>query len=382
MLGKLRIGIDGRMFDPKPKGVAKYISHLCIALDALLPEAEFFVYARKPITLPVVSLRWHTRVDQSLAGRCLSNTLWLILSAGFVSRSDNLDLFWGGDSFLPLLGLHTRTVLTVHDLVHRIAPETCSSPGLWSRRLLFHPSLARADAVVTNSSGTARRLLETFSHTVAAVARPGLSPSFRPASEAEIDATTCRLGLNRPYLLSVATREPRKNLPLLIRTFLRMKEKGLITAHKLVLAGDLGWKDRGISAAIARAGDSVRAIGYVPEDQLAALYSGSDAFVFPSKYEGFGMPVLEARACGTRVVTTDIPELKEAGGKDTIYITPTEADLCAGILRALASPAPKPLAVGSHSWTQSASAMAEVFQRLASSHNQRNGSVITNLLDV
>jgi glycosyltransferase involved in cell wall biosynthesis len=338
-----------------------------MALDALLPEAEFFVYARKPIILPEVSSRWHPRIDRSPTGRMLPNTLWLVLAAGFVSRRDNLDVFWGGNALLPLLGLRARTVVTVHDLVYRIAPETCTLPGLWSSRLLFPSSLARADAVLVNSNGTARRLQETFGRSVAAVARPGLSPLFRPASEAQIDTTMRRLGLNRPYLLSVATREPRKNLSLLIRTFLRMRDQGLIAKHKLVLAGDRGWKGGEISRAIAQGGDSVRDIGYVPEDQLAALYSGADVFVFPSKYEGFGMPVLEARASGTWVVTTDSPELREAGGEDAIYITPTEENLRAGILKALVSPPPKPLAPESHGWARSASAMAEVFRRAASS---------------
>src|SRR5262249_32897280 len=149
--------------------------------------------------------------------------------------------------------------------------------------------------------------------------------------------------------------------PLLIRTFLHMKEQRLLGDHSLVLAGDVGWKDQGIADAIAQAGDSIRQIGYAREDQLPALYSGSDAFIFPSKYEGFGMPVLEAPSRGTRVVTTDIPELREAGGKVATYITPTEEGLRAGILQALASPRPKPLPPGSHSWTRSASVMAAVF---------------------
>ncbi len=151
-----------------------------------------------------------------------------------------------------------------------------------------------------------------------------------------------------------------------------MREQGLITAHELVLAGDRGWKDEEISAAIAEAGDSVRDIGYVPEDQLSALYSGADVFVFPSKYEGFGMPILEARASGTRVVTTDSPELREAGGEEAIYVTPTVEDLRAGILTALASPPPKPLAPESRGWAGSASAMAEVFRRLACSKQGTN----------
>ena len=302
-----------------------------------------------------------------------------MLAAGFVSHADNLDVFWGGTGFLPLLGLRTKTVLTVHDLVYRLAPDTCRGRALWAGRLFFHRSLSRADAILTNSRGTAQRLQETFGRRVTAVVQPGLSSLFRRASEVQIDTTTRRLGLSRPYLLSIATREPRKNLSLLIRTFLRMRDQGLTAAHKLVLAGDRGWKDAAISAAVAGAGDSLRDIGYVPEDQLAALYSGSDAFVFPSKYEGFGMPVLEARACGTRVVTTDSPELREAGGEDAIYVTPTEEGLSTGILKALESPPLNPLAPGSHSWKLSASVMADVFRSFARVNNETNHSRVRNV---
>lgn len=353
------------MLGPNPKGIAKYICELCVALDMLLPEAEFFVYARRPISPPVASMRWHLRVDESLAGRRLPNAFWLALAAGFASRADELDVFWGGTGILPLFGLRCSAVLTVHDLVYRIVPETCSHRSLWSTRLLFHPSLARADAVVTNSDGTARRLEQTFGYSVTAVARPGLSRLFRPASECKIEASLRQFGISRPYILSVATREPRKNLALLIRTFVRMKKEGLITRHELVLAGDRGWRDEAIRAAVAEVGHSVRDIGYVAEDELPALYSGSDMFMFPSKYEGFGMPVLEARACGARVVTTDSPELREAGGENAVYITPTEEGLRRGILQALATPRPKPLALTNHSWAQSASAMVEVFRGLA-----------------
>jgi glycosyltransferase involved in cell wall biosynthesis len=181
-----------------------------------------------------------------------------------------------------------------------------------------------------------------------------------------------RFDLSRPYILSVATREPRKNLSLLIRTFVGMKKEGLITSHELVLAGDRGWKDEEIREAVDEVGRSVHDIGYVAEDELPALYSGSDVFVFPSKYEGFGMPVLEARACGTRVVTTDSPELREAGGQNAVYITPTEESLRRGILQALATPRPQPLALTNHSWAQSASAMVEVFRQLASLNANTN----------
>lgn len=94
-------------------------------------------------------------------------------------------------------------------------------------------------------------------------------------------------------------------------------------SHILVLAGERGWKDGPIASLVQSGGARIRALGFVDDEALAVLYNGADALVFPSSYEGFGIPVLEARACGTRVVTTDLPELREAGGDDAIYVPPT-----------------------------------------------------------
>ena len=133
----------------------------------------------------------------------------------------------------------------------------------------------------------------------------------------------------------------------------------MIADHKLLLVGDRGWKDSSI-VELVRNSESVIRLGFVDDTSLAALYSGADAMIYPSTYEGFGMPVLEARACGARVVTSDLPELREAGGDDAIYVTPTEEGICSGISLAVAMPKANPIPWQDWSWTQSAHALAEV----------------------
>ena len=352
----VRIGIDGRRLGPRLKGIGRYIWELCKGLDLVLPGAEFFLYTPTPPGLAAISRRWSIRVDDSRWGR-LPNNLWLVARAGLLSRRDRLDVFWGGTGLLPLVGLNTPTVLTVHDVIHRVAPHTMDFRALWATRLFFASSLAKADAIVSNSAGTAERLMASFGYKTAAVVRPGLSEVFQPRPKAHIDSVLVRHGVERPYLLSVCTWEPRKGLETLIRAFLSMKAEGQLADHRLLLVGERGWKDSP-TIELVRSNESIVSLGYVDDMSLSGLYKGASAFIYPSSYEGFGMPVLEARACGARVVTSDTPELHESGGEDAIYVNPTETGIRTGISLALETEKIPAIDWHDWNWTRSASVLA------------------------
>lgn len=359
LLRPVRIGVDGRRLGVRPKGIGRYILELCKALDVTLPEAWFVLYTPRPIDLPRISPRWSVRVDQSLLGR-LSSNLWLTFGTGLLARRDKLDCFWSGSGLLPLVGLRLPRVLTVHDLVHRIAPATMDSRALLAARLFFRLSVARADAVVTNSEATAKRLREHFGRETAAVVRPGLSAVFGRKSDHEVERVLQAYGVKKPFVLGVGTWEPRKGLDTLVRTFVGMKALGCLENHKLVLAGERGWKDGSIRELVGRNSDSVMSLGFVDDSALAALYQAAEVFVFPSRYEGFGMPVLEARACGAAVVTSDIPELREAGGDYCNYVEPTEDGVRRGILSALRQRRVENCDWRHWSWEESARILARV----------------------
>jgi glycosyltransferase involved in cell wall biosynthesis len=350
---RMRIGVDGRPFMLRATGVRRYATELCRHLDRLIPDAAFFVY----------SPRWIARIDSSRAARTLNRGMWLALLAGRMCRRDRLDVFWGVVTLLPILGRRVKAVSTVHDLNHMIVPFTMAASDLWGRRLLYRPALARANEIVTNSRGTADRMRAAYGRIATAIVRPGVSPEFAPQPRAVVDACLEKYGLKRPYLLAVGTRQPRKNFEALVETFMQMKSEGLLPAHSLAMAGSRGWKDDRLRALIERGiSAGVVVLDYVDQDDLPALYTGADAMVFPSLYEGFGMPVLEARACGTTVVTTDIPELREAGGDDAVYIAPTPAGIHEGIRAALEGGfRPRPRREALPSWEAGAAALARVF---------------------
>ncbi|SNX29118.1 Glycosyltransferase involved in cell wall bisynthesis [Polynucleobacter meluiroseus] len=360
----MKIGIDGRALLGSRTGVGRYVYELCREIDLLLPSAQFYVYSPLPLELPVISDRWTLRLDDSIFAKWLKPVLWLKFRCGYLCKQDNLNVFWGAATFLPDLSLAVRTVVTIYDLNFVIAPKTMSFTHRWAFKLFFVKNLARANIVLAISMGTSERLLKIFGRRADVIVCPSVNPSFVRQREDVIKSVMKKYSLDRPYLLAVATWEPRKNLELLILTFLEMKNQGHLNSYKLVLVGGRGWKDQRLSA-LSRKTDQIISLGFVPEECLPAIYTGADIFIFPSIYEGFGMPVAEALACGTTTITSDTPELREVGGNDAIYIEPTLEGIRRGILDGLGQPLKHNfIAQATHSWEDGARSMVTAFTEL------------------
>ncbi len=162
------------------------------------------------------------------------------------------------------------------------------------------------------------------------------SPEMEPIMDtARLANLREKYHLPEHFVLFVGNFNPRKNLERLIRAFDRAKEEGI--PHQLVIAGEQGWKfDRDRALQRTKHSEDIRFIGYVPDEDMPALYSAADLFVFPSLYEGFGIPVLEAQACGTPVLTSNGSALPEVGGEGAVYVDPYNIDdISNGILRSL-----------------------------------------------
>ena len=328
------IGIDGRAFYGAHAGTGRYVSELCAVLDAALPEARFVVYGNRPLKLPVSNGRWKQRGDGNSISARLPAALWFFLRAGTLAKRDRVDVFWGAANFLPLGLGETPAILTIYDFVYRLFPRTLNFTHRMAYRLFFKRGLHRARTIIAISQGTSDRLFEFHGRRADIVIRPRVAPKFRPPRADETQEALSHYAIDFPYFLSVSTLEPRKNLEALIEAFLQLRSDGELPGAGLVLVGQQGWKDARLVSAVARAkalGAPIVLTGYVPDEWLPALYAGAAAVVMPSLYEGFGMPVLEAKCCGARVVTSDIPEIREAGDSGPIYIEPTVEGIKQGL---------------------------------------------------
>lgn len=330
----LRLGIDGRALLGNRAGTGRYVQALCQALDRLLPDAVFLVYANRPITLPVANDRWQHVSDDHRIWRRLPPAVWYQYRVGALVARDKIDVFWGGANFLPLgLPSSCRTLLTIHDVVGLLYADTLTFKHRQMYRWFFKGSVRRAHRIITNSRGTGTRLQAMLGRCADAVVYPGVDAWFQMPGQPAIEQVRQRYGLPPSYWLSVATLEPRKNLSHLLQAMNRLQADGH-AVPALVLVGQAGWRLNRIQDQITQAQDKGLQIiqtGFVPDQDLPGLYGGARVFIYPSLYEGFGMPVIEALACGTPVLAADVPEIREAGGELARYVQPTVSGLVAAL---------------------------------------------------
>ncbi len=337
------IGIDGRALYGVQSGTGRYVLELCKVLDLELPNATFYVYGNRPLNFPLENPRWSQRGLSRLAS-FVPSSIWYFLFAGRMAKSDRCNVFWGAANFLPLgLGSSTASILTIHDFVFRLYPQTLTLRNRIAYWCFFKNGLKRATAITTNSLGTANRLRELYQLVASSVIRPSAGAIFRPPVQTQIESVLNTYDVQQPYFIAVATLEPRKNIEALVASFTQLHQSGQLENVSLVLVGQKGWKDEKLAETITQAmliGAKILMTGYVPDECLPALYKGSLAVVMPSLYEGFGMPVLEAKNCGARVIASNIQEIREAGGDEVIYIEPTNEGIKGGLLKAYSSTVP------------------------------------------
>jgi glycosyltransferase involved in cell wall biosynthesis len=333
-----RIGIDYTAAVHQSAGIGRYTRELVAALAEQAPGYAFHLFAgeagsRPAHPLPGPNCTWrHTRISQRWLAR-----LWfrLRLPLPIELWTGPLRLFHATDFFLPPTNPGTRKLVTVHDLSYIHYPEIVM-PGMSRLLNTWVPgSIARADHVIAVSEATRQDIITCYNTPAdkVSVLYHGVSADFHPAHTPTALAQVrekYNLG-DAPFILTVGTIQPRKNYLRLIQAFAMLpRELGV----SLVIAGGRGWDNQPLFDEVKRRklNDQVRFTGFVADADLPALYSAATLFAYPSLYEGFGLPVLEAMACGTPVVTSNTSSLPEVVGQAGIMVSPTDVESMAGSL--------------------------------------------------
>ncbi len=364
------IALDARLVG-YAAGIARYTVHLADALSKL-DQAEQYVILhgrrapeariggpralqRRALTPPHHRLeRWSLPVDV-LLGRPWPSLLHSL---------DHVAPRWGP----------WRSVVTLHDLAFMLYPAT-HTPASRAYYAATGESVRRAERVIAVSQRTASdavRLLGVDPSRIRVV-HEAAAPGFSPRGPDTLAPLAKRLGFDadpsRPFILFVGTLEPRKNLPLLLEAFGRLRHR---LDAQLLIVGGRGWLDEPIFAAHARSGvgDAARFLGSLEEEDLAVLYSHAGLLALPSVYEGFGLPVLEAMACGAPVVSSDAGPLPEVAGDAAVLLKPEDpVAWAAALLDVLTNAALRAelrrrgfARVQNFSWQRSAQATREVYR--------------------
>ncbi|HMV47903.1 MAG TPA: glycosyltransferase family 1 protein [Blastocatellia bacterium] len=254
-------------------------------------------------------------------------------SAG--DRIDVLHVQYTAPPFCP-----APVVATIHDLAFEHLPETFTRRGSLQLKLTVRRTAQRAARIATVSEYSRQDLLRTYrlAPEKVAVTYNGIEPHFtaQPASQNEAEDIRHRFGIGRDFLLAVGSLQPRKNLVRLIRAYARLRGQNHDFTPQLVIVGRKLWLADEIFAEVRRQGwaEDVILTGYVADEDLPKLYRAATAFVYPSLFEGFGLPPVEAMACGTPVVTSNVSSLPEVAGDAALLIDPAdEQALAAALLR-------------------------------------------------
>ncbi len=395
-LGALKVAVNIHCLHPPLTGIGHYARNLLLRLladervEALAGVSHSGWHSREQVARIVSHSRgyaprglpgpsaWPRRLARRLGGGLPGMGHLLArashrLQAG--QRRRYRDFIYWEPNYL-LLPIANPALATVHDLSHLRFPEYHPRARLAELRRL-PDSLRRARKVATVSEFTRRELADFFQMEPASIALvpPAVSPLFRRHGERETAAARGRYGLPRQFVLHVGTIEPRKNLPRLLRAFCGLPAE-LRRRYKLVLAGGEGWHGREFADALAGVdARDVMPLGYVRREHLPALFSAATLLAYPSLYEGFGMPVLEAMASGTAVLAADAASLPEVAAGAAHLVDPLSSeDMRLGLCKVLQDEDYRRdlrrrgrEVAARHSWSRSADQLIRALQAIAAS---------------
>ncbi|MBD3328337.1 glycosyltransferase [Candidatus Peregrinibacteria bacterium] len=319
----MKIAIDIRSAEKEKTGKGWYTFNIVKELLKLDRENQYFLYTAhkdKPfdsrqnveyVCIDSSPSKWHFKVLKDL-------------------NQKEVDVFFAPSSYIipAFASKKLKVVLTIHDLVAFLFPSNHQTRAVIIERLTLKQAIKKAAHVITVSENTKKDIIEKFTYPneKITVAKCSASKTFlKPIPEKDLHDFKNKMKLPDKFILGVSTIEPRKNFPNLIKSFVLIKKRH--PDYKLVIAGKKGWKTKEVDKALKEFNlhDDVIFTGYIKENDLSKLYRLADVFVFPSLYEGFGIPPLEAMSAGCPVVASNISAMPEVIGEAGLIVDPKNA---------------------------------------------------------
>lgn len=294
------IGIDARPLKYGKAGIGFSLENILCRLILEDKNITYVLYSNRDFDLPINKELYRKHIYRSPIG----NVGYLLLLP-FILKKHKVNIFWGTQNLLPLFISGIKSILTVQDLCFIKFPRTVSFYNYVFYKLFFRKSVFRADKIIAISATTKKDLTNIYK------IKKGEIEVFYPIVKSYSGHTVTPINKSIKTILYLGTIEPRKNLINLINGFLYFTDKYKANNYQLVIGGKIGWKCKEELKLIRQHSDKIQYFGYISEDMKKKMYNEADLFIFPSLYEGFGMPVLEALSCGLTVIVSDIPIFKE-----------------------------------------------------------------------
>jgi len=370
----MKVGIDARPIQGTFTGDCTYWRGLVHALARLDSADEYIIYLEGNLPVPELPLSDHLKV---VAVRSPSWRVWSGWSFPRALRRDGVRVAHVQYTIPPRMPC--PVVTSIHDVSFKRHPEFFRLKDRFILDLGVRRAAARAARILAISEHTKRELIELYgiSGSRVSVVYPGVDEHFEPMNRDGARALVReRHSIDSPFVLTLGVIQPRKNLSRLLEAIARLGGIGR-SQPKLVIVGKCGWMAEGLEARIRELGleGDVVLTGYLPYEHLPALYNAADVFVYPSVYEGFGLPPLEAMACGTPVIVGNRSSLPEVVGEAGIMVDPYDPDAFAdAIERTLASESLRAemsarglVQAKKFSWDEMARRVAAIYQEAAGS---------------
>jgi len=311
----MNIGIDIKAFKNGATGISKYIRRLLDALQQIDPVNRYYLFECRESDYAPVNPNWKKITQNSR----LPGTVWMQTALPKLIKKYKIDLFWAPEQLCPVFGMprNVKVATTVHDFTYRRFPETCMMSVRLVNKLFMGPTVKKSDAIFLMSDCMKKELLEFYPrarstqkiiHTVySCVTAPGAEMPDVPREN---------------FLFFPGNLEPRKNLARVIKALEIVNESGIDTGFHM--CGPKGWKNTDFHRQIESSPikDRIKHLGFLSDEEVRDQYLRCRAVIFPSIYEGFGLPVLEALMMNTPVITSKGSSMEEIAGTSAVYCDP------------------------------------------------------------